>query len=135
MAHIPKLPVQLAAREALLLLELPVEAAADRPGAGPWRPRRRLGPWIAGRRAPWVPPAPGSRSPGLGRDTHVLLPIGAELPGEVALIKAVRRACLLPTTVPDRPPAACRVPGARSPAVALIRPDQEVAGIFQPASG
>jgi hypothetical protein len=138
-ARVPGLPARLAAGEALLDLRLPVDEATDRPRDRALRPMTGLGGWRSGRRLPFQPlPGGGSLLDRVGA-THTCFVVGADDPGADAhLLAVLRRACPLPIDPAATDPAvarAWRVPGVHGPAAALVRPDQEVAGLFQLATG
>jgi len=98
------------------------------------RPMRRLGAWVSGRRLPCLPLPDGGTTLELAGAVHACVPIGrADARAEARLIEAIRGTFPLPVTrhaAGSGAAAPWRAPAPRNPAVAVIRPDQEVAAVY-----
>lgn len=110
---------------------LPVAGSADRPRPGPWRMPEWLGSWRTGAPAPpETAETAGSAFQEAGR-RHALVPIGGWNPGaEASLIRAVSERMDIPADRMDSPAeASWRI--RRGPAaIALMRPDRRIVGIY-----
>lgn len=110
---------------------LPVAGSADRPRPGPWRMPEWLGSWRTGAPAPAeAGEAAGSAFQETGR-RHALVPIGGWNPGaEASLMRAVAERMDISADRMDAPPEASWRIHQGPPAVALMRPDRRIVGIY-----
>jgi 2-polyprenyl-6-methoxyphenol hydroxylase-like FAD-dependent oxidoreductase len=110
---------------------LPVAGSADRPRPGPWRMPEWFGSWRTGAPAPAdACEAAGSAFQETGR-RHALVPIGGWNPGaEASLMRAVSERMDIPADSVHAPPQAPWRTRQGPPAVALMRPDRRIVGIY-----
>lgn len=132
-SFVPSVAKSITAKEALLSQALPVEQAEDGGHPAPWKPVKSAGPWQLGKRLPYMGHDGGLILP--GRLNHALVSIGA-----VDKVKERETAAQFigqaPVPVTDDtallgPASPYRIPGAKGVVLALVRPDQHVAGIYQ----